>query len=55
VGHRSGTICQLAGIAERLGRQVKWDPAAEQIVGDNEAAAMQDRPRLPGYELPSIS
>ena len=54
VGHRTGTICQLAGIAERLGRAIKWDPAAEQIVGDNEAKAMQDRPRREGYEMPVV-
>ncbi|HAR65251.1 MAG TPA: gfo/Idh/MocA family oxidoreductase [Lentisphaeria bacterium] len=54
VGHRTGTICQLAGIAERLGRPIKWDPNAEQIVGDSEAKAMQDRPRREGYELPTV-
>lgn len=53
VGHRTGSICQVAGIAERLGRALKWDPAAEQITGDKEAASMQDRPRRQGYELPS--
>ncbi len=55
VGHRSGSICQLAGIAERLGRPVKWDPDAQQVLGDKEAAAMQDRPRRPGYELPALT
>ena len=54
VGHRSGTICQLAGIAERLVRPVRWDPVAEQVLGDAEAASMQDRPRRPGYELPKV-
>ncbi len=54
VGHRSATICQLAGIAERLVRPVKWDPVAERITSDREAASMQDRPRRPGYELPRI-
>ncbi len=54
VGHRSGSICQLAGIAERLGRSIKWDPAAEQILGDAEARSMQDRPRRAGYELPTV-
>jgi predicted dehydrogenase len=53
VGHRSATICQLSGIAQRLGRPLKWDPKAEQIVGDKEAAAMQDRPRRKGYEMPA--
>ena len=53
VGHRSGTICQLLGTAERLVRPLKWDPQAEQIVGDKDAAAMQDRPRRKGFELPA--
>jgi len=54
VGHRSGTICQLAGIAERLVEPVKWDPVKQQVVGNAEAAAMQDRPRRPGYRLPKV-
>ncbi len=54
VGHRSGTICQLAGIAERLVEPVQWDPVAQQVVGNAKAAAMQDRPRRPGYELPKV-
>jgi predicted dehydrogenase len=53
VGHRTATICQLSGIAQRLGRPLKWDPKAEQIVGDKDAAAMQDRPRRKGYEMPA--
>lgn len=53
VGHRTGTICQLSGIAERLGRPLRWDPLAEQIVGDDEARRWQDRPRRAGYELPA--
>ncbi len=53
VGHRSGSICQLSGIAQRLGRAIKWDPKTEQIVGDAQAASMQDRPRRKGYELPA--
>jgi hypothetical protein len=53
VGHRTGSICQVAGIAQRLGRALKWDPQAEQITGDAEAAAMQDRPRRKGYEMPA--
>lgn len=52
VGHRTGTICQLAGIAERLKRAIKWDPNEESIVGDPEARRWQDRPRRAGYTLP---
>ena len=54
VGHRSGTICQLSGIAELLGEPVKWDPFTQQVVGNIKATAMQSRPRRPGYELPTI-
>jgi len=38
IGHRSATVCHLANIAARLGRtSVKWDPAKERFVGDEEA------------------
>jgi predicted dehydrogenase len=52
VGHRTGTICQLAAIALRLERPLKWDPKTEQIVGDEDANAWQSRPRREGYQLP---
>lgn len=54
VGHRTGTICQLAGIAERLVRRLEWDPVAEKVTNDAEGASMQDRTRREGYELPEI-
>lgn len=53
IGHRTGTICQLAGIAERLNRPIHWDPVAQQIIGDAHAQRWQDRPRRAGYELPA--
>jgi hypothetical protein len=53
VGHRTGTICQLAAIAQRLDRPLKWDPKAERIIGDKEADAWQSRPRREGYEMPA--
>jgi len=52
VGHRTASICHLAGIAERLERPIRWNPSTEQILGDPAAARMQDRPRRAGYELP---
>ena len=52
IGHRTATICQLAGIAERLKRPIQWDPVSQQIVGDEYARRWQDRPRRAGYELP---
>ncbi len=52
VGHRSGTICLLAAIAERTGKPIKWDPQAEVVIDNAEATAMLSRPRRKGYELP---
>jgi len=37
VGHRSATVCHIANIAMELGRGLKWDPAAEAFVDDDEA------------------
>ncbi len=52
VGHRSATVCQLSGIAERLNRPIRWDPVEETIVDDALATRWQDRPRRAGYQLP---
>jgi predicted dehydrogenase len=49
--HRHLTTCHLANIAMRLGRAIKWDATAQQIVGDDEANAFQSRTRRKGYEL----
>jgi predicted dehydrogenase len=53
IGHRSISVCHLANITRRVGRRLKWDPAAEQFVGDDEANRHVDRPRRKGYELPA--
>ena len=49
--HRAITTCHLANIAMRLGRKLTWDPAAEQIVGDDEANAWQKRAQRKGFEV----
>jgi len=54
VGHRSATICHLAGIARELRRKLRWDPARETFPGDEEASSLLARPRRKGYELPEI-
>lgn len=54
VGHRTGTICLLAGIAERTVKPIKWDPKAEKVIGNEVATSMLSRPRRKGYELPQI-
>ena len=52
IGHRSVSVCHLAGITRALGRKLRWDPDQEQFVGDAEANALVARPRRKGYELP---
>jgi hypothetical protein len=42
-GCRSLTVCHLGIIAKRLGRGLKWDPAAERFVNDSEANRMLSR------------
>jgi len=48
--HRALTTCHLANIAMRLGRDIAWDPIAEQIVGDDAANAWQRREQRKGFE-----
>jgi len=43
-GHRVAVVCNLANVSLRLGRSIRWDPEKEQVIGDNEAAAMCFRP-----------
>ena len=49
IGHRTATICHLSGIAERLKRPIKWDPAKELILDDAAASRWMDRPRRAPY------
>lgn len=45
---RAVTACHLTNISLRLGRKLQWDPEAEQIVGDAEAAGwLKRRQRTP--------
>lgn len=37
VGHRAASVCHLGVISMRLGRKLQWDPAAQAMVGDEEA------------------
>jgi predicted dehydrogenase len=50
---RSDTLCQLALIAVKQGRKLRWDPALERFVGDEAAnAALQARPFRGPWKLP---
>ncbi|MEM9366063.1 MAG: Gfo/Idh/MocA family oxidoreductase [Planctomycetota bacterium] len=41
--HRTMTSCHLCNIALMLGRELNWDPEAEQFVGDDDANALLSR------------
>jgi hypothetical protein len=43
-GHRTASLCHLGNIAMKLKRKIRWDPEREEIVGDEEAVKMLDRP-----------
>ena len=43
-GQAASTLGNVADIALRLGRKLKWDPAADRFVGDDEANQMLSRP-----------
>jgi hypothetical protein len=49
IGCRSITVCHLGNIAMWLGRAIRWDPAAEVIVGDECAARWLSRPKRAPY------
>ncbi len=49
--HRALTTCHLAGIAARLNRAIRWDPVAETIVGDDQAASFLDREKRKQFDI----
>jgi hypothetical protein len=51
VGARSITVCHLGNIAYWLNRSIKWDPAREQIIGDDEASRMLQLPMRSPWHL----
>ena len=48
------STCHLSAIAARLGRVIKWDPKAEKILGDDQAATFVARDRRKGFEILSV-
>ena len=43
-GCRVATLCHLANISMRLGRQLRWDPIQQEVIGDDEATRWLERP-----------
>ncbi|MFO1092696.1 MAG: Gfo/Idh/MocA family oxidoreductase [Planctomycetaceae bacterium] len=42
-GHLSASLCHLGNISTRLGRALRFDPAAEKFIGDDEANTLVGR------------
>ena len=51
-GHLSCVHVHLGNIAYRLGRTLKFDPATERFVGDDQANAMLTRAPRPPFVVP---
>jgi len=50
-GHKASYLGLITDIAGRLNRKLKWDPAAEQFIGDDEANRMLSRPMRSPWHL----
>jgi predicted dehydrogenase len=44
-------VCHLSNIAMRLGRELKWDPAKREIIGDTQANSFLARENRQGFEI----
>lgn len=51
--HRTMTSCHLCNISLMLGRNLSWDPDAEQFRSDDQATALMSRKQRSGYTLAS--
>jgi predicted dehydrogenase len=51
IGHRSASICHLGNLGYRLGRKLKWGPAAEKFAGDEEAQRHTTREPRPKWKV----
>lgn len=54
VGHRSAALCHLGNIATRLRRTLEFDPETEQILNDDEAAALLTREYSSHWSVPAV-
>jgi predicted dehydrogenase len=53
-GLRTAGICHILNIARYLGRNLKWDPAKEEFIGDAEANTWLRREHRKGFEVPAV-
>ncbi len=53
VAHRSASVGHLGVIAIEIGRKIRWDPAAEKIIGDSGAERLLSRAYRKPWQLPA--
>lgn len=53
-GHISTASCILANLAMELGRPLVYDPAARQVVGDDQATRLLQRPYREPWQRPQV-
>lgn len=53
-GYMSTASCILANLSMKLGRELTWDPAANKIVGDDEANGLLLRPYTGPWKHPAL-
>jgi hypothetical protein len=51
IAHRAATVCHLGNIAYYLRRPLRWDAGREQILGDDEANRLLERPKREPWAL----
>ncbi len=49
IGHRTATLCNLGNLSYLLGRKLVWDGEMEEVVGDEQANRLLDRPQRYPY------
>ncbi len=49
--HRAATILHLANMSIRVGRTIHYDPVKEQVIGDDEANRLVNRPMRAPWHL----
>ncbi|MFO0928336.1 MAG: Gfo/Idh/MocA family oxidoreductase [Gemmataceae bacterium] len=53
-GHRTISVAHIGNIAMLLGRKLKWDPAAERFVGDDQANGMLSRKQREPWTMDNV-
>jgi len=51
IGHRAATLCNLGNLSMLLGRTLVWDGDRQEVVGDEQANRLLDKPQRYPYVL----